>query len=173
MENWIEVFVLYLCIISLPHSFPWLMCLPEMPHMMLLLICDLLQLQNNETMPKKVNEWVKHFCNTKHYRLPCIGATHIGNAKLEINLIQRRFPVDSLTVGLWLQKDRPWCLWVPLTSCHSLLNCVLVLLLSPEERKESKVVHSRHCWWPWHLKGGQINWKDVQPKAMKGKDFLE
>lgn len=29
------------------------MCLPEMPHMMLLLICDLLQLKSNEMMLKK------------------------------------------------------------------------------------------------------------------------
>lgn len=53
MENCIEIFVLYLSTISLFHHFPWLMCLPEMPHMILLLICDLLQLQNHNMMPKK------------------------------------------------------------------------------------------------------------------------
>lgn len=36
---------------------------------MLLLICDLQQLQNNEMMPKKLNELVNHFCSTNHHRL--------------------------------------------------------------------------------------------------------
>lgn len=44
MENYREIFAIYLSITSLFHSFQHLPCFPEVPYVMLLLICYMLQL---------------------------------------------------------------------------------------------------------------------------------
>lgn len=43
----------------------------------------------------------------------------------------------------------------------------------PEEGKESKSSPEKALLVTLTLKGGTINWRGMQPKAMKGKDLLE
>lgn len=132
MENYREIFAIYINIISLFHSFPHLSCLPKVPHMMLLLICHTLQLQNNEMMLKKVHRWVNCFSNTKHYRLVAPYRRYSAwNAPKTEETRSRRFVSRAVTPAGFI----PGACGLPLTSCHFLSSRVLVLLLSPDEGK--------------------------------------
>ena len=134
MESYIEIFAICLSIISGFHSFPFLPCLLEVPCMTLLLICSILWLQKDGKMPKKVHRWVNCFRNTKHYRLVASYRKYSSLNALKTEETPGSWFISRSVTLAGITTD---ACGLPLTSCHFFSSHVLLLLLSPEEGKES------------------------------------